>query len=625
MPLVRPRAAALVAALSAILAVATISAPAEARTLTSRAATYVDVAAPSANFAGAASLSVDGSPVRRALLRFSLPAGTRVSTLRLYATTPARQRVTIRTSDCAWKAATVTARNRPRTGRALATKAKITQGWNSFRLPAGALRAGSATCLQVTTAGRARIRFRAQGGAHSPRLDVTPAKAPPTTTTTPKTTKPTAPAPAVGGSTWTSSLPPSAAGYCTATSSAWTGTGRTITVIPGQSLQAAINAASPGDTVELADGTYSRVQATITKAIRLRAQHPFGAVLLGNATPRTANDTSVGTPTSTAIAVRGDGIAVEGLEIRYYDTAIAVDDATNTLVQGNRIVGSYGVGVQLWDTRNSEVRCNELLDPYLADDPTATLTSQSIGDAQMDYGVNSYGGVNPRIEHNYFFGIFNQALSFKEGNLGAYAGYNTFEGFNLTALFFGQNVPHNGPYSHTGLPVGPDRGTLVAEYNVFRAVYGMRGGAKVVYYARSPIRVWHVDATTILRGNVIESSEQGFLLECRAGASAGCASGTILLQDNVVGGRVRDLGGSLTTLNHTAGVLVFSGLPAAVTLTHNLFAMLPTAIGSSSDGVSGTPSVTQSGTTVTSSTGAPLPLRAARATTDPDLAYPASL
>jgi hypothetical protein len=608
MPPVRRHAAAALAVLGAI---ATIAAPAGARTLTPRAATYVDVARPSVNFADAASVSVDGSPVRRALLRFTVPAGTRMSTLRLYATTPARQRVTIRASGCAWNAATVTARNRPRTGKALVTKAKITKGWNSFRLPAGATRAGSTTCLQVTTGGRARIRFRAQGAAHSPRLVVTPVKSP--STTAKKTSKPaTTPAPAGPGSTWTSSLPPSTPGYCTATSGAWTGTGRTITVSPGQSIQAAVNAASPGDTVELADGTYNRVQATIAKAIRLRAQHPFGAVL-------------VGTPTGTAIAVRGDGVVVEGVEIRYYDTAIAVDDATNTLVQGNRVVSSYGAGVQLWDTRNSEVRCNELLDPYLADDPTATLTSQSIGDAQMDYGVNAYGAINPRVEHNYFSGIFNQALSFKEGNLDAYAGYNTFEGFNLTALFFGQNVPHNGPYDHNGLPVGPDRGTLVAEFNVFRPVYGTRGAAKVVYYARSPIRVWHVDATTILRGNVIEASEQGFLLECRAGASAGCARGTILLQDNVVGGRVRDLGGSLTTVNRSAGVLLLSGLPAAVTLSHNLFALVPTAIGNSSDGVSGTPSVTQSGTTVMTSTAAPLALRAARATTDPDLTYAAGL
>ena len=142
MPPVRRRAAATLAALGAI---ATIAAPADARTLTPRAATYVDVARPSVNFADAASVSVDGSPVRRALLRFTVPAGTRMSTLRLYALTPARHRVTIRASGCAWNAATVTARNRPRTGKALVTKAKITRGWNSFRLPAGAQRTGATT------------------------------------------------------------------------------------------------------------------------------------------------------------------------------------------------------------------------------------------------------------------------------------------------------------------------------------------------------------------------------------------------------------------------------------------------------------------------------------------------
>src|SRR6185436_10547569 len=62
-------------------------------------------------------------------------------------------------------------------------------------------------------------------------------------------------------------------------------------------------------------------------------------------------------------------------------------------------------------------------------------------------------------------------------------------------------------------------------------------------FARSPIRVWHVDATTILRGNVVDSAQQGFLLECRAGDSAGCADGTILLQDNTVAGGVRNLAG----------------------------------------------------------------------------------
>jgi len=325
------------------------------------------------------------------------------------------------------------------------------------------------------------------------------------------------------------------------------------------------------------------------------------------------------------VSVRADGAMVEGLEIRYYDVAVAVDDAANIVVQGNRVVSAYGAGIQLWDTRNGEVRCNELLDPYLDDDPAASLTSQSISDAQMDYGVNAYGSIATRVEHNYFFGVFNQALSFKEGNLDAYAGYNTFEGFNLTALFFGQNIPHNGPYSLTGLPVGPDRGTLVAEYNVFRPVYGMRAGTPVVYYARSPIRVWHVDATTILRGNVIEAAQQGFLLECRSGSSAGCASGTILLQDNTVNGRMRDLSGTLRNVNTTAGVMAFTGLQAQVSVVDNLFSMVPETVKTPSDGVAGAPSVTVSGGRVMSGSAARLDLPAARATTDPDLSLAGGL
>ena len=432
--------------------------------------------------------------------------------------------------------------------------------------------------------------------------------------------RPAPPAPTPPTS-WTPPLPPSDPGYCATTSSAWRGTGRTIAVAPGQSLQSAVDAAAPGDTIELADGTYARATVTLSKAVRLRARNPFGAVLVGNATPRTANDTSVGTPAGTAVSVRADGAMVEGLEIRYYRTSIAVDDAASTVVQGNRIVSSYGAGVELWDTRAGEVRCNEILDPYLADDPVASLTARSISDAQMDYGVAAYGSIAPRVHHNYFFGVFNQTLSFKEGNLDAYAGYNTFEGFNLTALFFGQNVPHNGPYEHNGLPVGPDRGTLIAEYNVFRNVYGLRGGTKVVYFARTPIRVWHVDATTILRGNVVESSRAGILLECRAGADAGCARGTILVQGNASGGRVRNLAGVLTSVNTTAAVEVSTGLPAQVTVAGNLFTMLPATVRLSADGVSGTPMVAETANRVVSSTSAGLDLRAARAVTHPDLSF----
>jgi hypothetical protein len=422
--------------------------------------------------------------------------------------------------------------------------------------------------------------------------------------------------------------PPPPTGYCAsdAVANAWTGSGATIPATPS-TLSSAIASAAPGDTVELADGVYNRATVTLTKAIRLKAAHRFGAVFIGGPIPRFANDTGLGSHAVTAISVRSSGVAIEGIEFRYYDIAIDVSDVADPIVQLNRVVSVYSAGVQVWDTRNAQVRCNELLDPYLAQDTPATVTSPpGVTDAQSDYGVVVYGSLQPRVEHNYFFGVFNEAVSFKEGDWDAYAGYNTFEGSALTALFFGQNLPHNGPYSFTKLPVDNERGSLVAEYNVFREVYGTRNGASVVYYLRSPIRVWHVNGATTIRGNVIEQAQQGVLLECRSGSQAGCDSGTTLLTGNTIAGQVRDLSGTVRQVNTTAGVLVFTGLKAATTIDGNAFAMVPRAVGTFTDGVSGTPTYTYTNNTEFASppAGANLGLRAAGAATDPDLTYAAA-
>jgi hypothetical protein len=403
---------------------------------------------------------------------------------------------------------------------------------------------------------------------------------------------------------------------------AWTGTGRTLPATPA-TLASTVSHASAGDTIELADGIYSGASVTLTKPVRLRAAHQFGAVFVGGPTPRFANDTGLGGHTGTAVAVRASGAMVEGLELRYYDVGIDLDGVADVTVQGNRVLSTYDAGIQVWDTRNAEIRCNEVLDPYLAQDATATVTSgPAISEAQSDYGVAVYGSLQPRVEHNYFHGIFNQTLSFKEGNRDAYAGYNTFEGSALSALFLGQNIPHNGPYDFTGLPVDEDRGTIVVENNVFREVYGIRDGAKVVYYMRSPIRVWHVDGDTTIRGNVIEEAQQGILLECRSGSQAGCNAGTTRVTANTIGGRVRDLGGTLRQVNTTAGALVFTGLQAQASLDGNVFASLGTIVGSYSDGVSGTPSLAYTGNRELASPS--LDLRPAAAANDPDLSFAAA-
>jgi hypothetical protein len=419
--------------------------------------------------------------------------------------------------------------------------------------------------------------------------------------------------------------PPTGAGYCSspAVTGAWTGTGRTIAATPA-TLDAAVDSARDGDTIELADGIYDRASVTLDAAVRLRAAHPFGAVFVGGPTPRYANDTGLGSHVSTAIAVRASGAMVEGIELRYYDVGIDLSRVANVTVQGNRLVSMYADGIQVWDTKATEVRCNQVLDPYLAQDPVGSVTDgTTIPDAQDDYAVSVYGSLQPRVEHNYFFGVFNQTLSFKEGNWDAYAGYNTFEGAALNALLFGQNRPDNGPYAFTGLPQDVDRGNAVAEYNVFREVYGMRDGAPVVYYMRSPIRVWHVNGNVMLRGNVIEEAQQGVLLECRAGSEAGCDAGTTRMTGNVVGGRVRDLGGTVRQVNTTAGVLVFSGLQAQATIDGNAFGGLPRTVGIYDDGVSGAPPYALAGNREVDDPAVPA-LRPATPATDPDLSYAAT-
>jgi hypothetical protein len=421
--------------------------------------------------------------------------------------------------------------------------------------------------------------------------------------------------------------PPPASLSCSSpqVANAWTGSGRTLPATPA-TLSTVVGRAAPGDTIELADGVYNGASVTLTKPVRLRAAHQFGAVFVGGPTPRYANDTGLGGHTSTAIAVRASGAMVEGLELRYYDVGIDLDGVANVTVQANRVVSMYDAGIQVWDTKGVDVRCNEVLDPYLAQDAPATVTTgPGISDAQSDYGVAVYGSLQPRVEHNYFMGVFNQTLSFKEGNRDAYVGYNTFEGSALTALFLGQNIPHNGPYDFTGLPVDEDRGTIVVEENVFREVYGMRDGAPVVYYLRSPIRVWHVDADTTIRGNVVEQAQQGILLECRSGSQAGCNAGTTRVTANTIAGRVRDLGGTIRQVNVTAGALVFTGLQAQAILDGNVFASLGTIVGSYSDGVSGTPSLTYTANRELSSPGAArLDLRPATPATDPDVSFAAA-
>jgi hypothetical protein len=348
---------------------------------------------------------------------------------------------------------------------------------------------------------------------------------------------------------------------------AWSGRGQTIAVSAGRSIQTAVNSASAGDTVELADGDYGKQSVSVTKAIRLKAHTPGGARLWGTR-PASANSGGTGT----AVSVSGDGIMIDGLDIRYYGTGIGGSGVGLITIQRNRFESNSEQGVSIYDAIRPVVQCNDFRDPYLPDDAAAQSPTGTPGfsDAQMDYGVQIYGATDPVVSHNYFFGVFNETASFKEGNRNPTASYNTFEGSRYTALFFGQNGITQGPYPHSGLPPDVDNGRITAEFNVFREGRDAKG----VYYMRTPIRVWHVRAQPLtVTGNVVEVGNQGVVLECDAGpisSISGCGEGTYTLTNNTVGGAVM-FDDARVQVNTTACVLAGPIASTGITASsHNL-------------------------------------------------------
>jgi hypothetical protein len=348
---------------------------------------------------------------------------------------------------------------------------------------------------------------------------------------------------------------------------AWSGRGRTIAVSAGRSIQTAVNSASAGDTVELADGDYGKQSVSVTKPIRLKAHTPGGARLWGTR-PASANSGGTGT----AVSVSGDGIMIDGLDIRYYGTGIGGSGVDLITIQRNRFESNREQGVSIYDAIRPVVQCNDFRDPYLPDDAAAQSPTDTPGffDAQMDYGVQIYGATDPVVSHNYFFGVFNETASFKEGNRNPTASYNTFEGSRYTGLFFGQNGITQGPYPHSGLPPDVDNGRITAEFNVFREGRDAKG----VYYMRTPIRVWHVRAQPLtVTGNVVEVGNQGIFLECDAGpisSISGCGEGTYTLTNNTVGGAVT-FDDARVQVNTTACVLAGPIASTGITASsHNL-------------------------------------------------------
>ncbi|HEY5800714.1 MAG TPA: right-handed parallel beta-helix repeat-containing protein, partial [Burkholderiaceae bacterium] len=265
------------------------------------------------------------------------------------------------------------------------------------------------------------------------------------------------------------------------------------------------------------------------------------------------------------------GSCVSGFEMRHYDTGLWVYAVGNVLIEYNRMVSNFGSGMSVKDTDNVEVRYNQFIDPYLPADKIGNLTD-AMGDAQMDYGISVYGSLNPSIHHNYFFGVFNQALSFKNSNINAYAAFNTFEGAALTAILVGQENDHDGEDYPRYHRTGWERGNIIVRGNVFRPIKAPHLNGVAEYRVRTPLRLWQIDAsaTVEVADNVVEASLEGFRIECGEAPHADrCVRAPLNIHHNTFNSRIVDAAGVTRYIGNSCAIGVMAGVPAAVSLSNN--------------------------------------------------------
>ncbi|MGM0592249.1 MAG: right-handed parallel beta-helix repeat-containing protein, partial [Halobacteriota archaeon] len=195
----------------------------------------------------------------------------------------------------------------------------------------------------------------------------------------------------------TSVLATSTAGIAVAQS------GEGTCVAAGESIQAALDAAAPGETVCVETGTYAEQLTVTVDDLTIRAAQGHEPVLDGSG--------------SLATGVTVDSAAnvtLDGFEIREYDTAIRVTDSSNATVESNTIVdndwalrdgdtASHGLLVA-----NNTVTGNAIRGLYIQGSDDVRITGNHIagnGDSTSGSGYGIYvrggnGGESVTVEEN---------------------------------------------------------------------------------------------------------------------------------------------------------------------------------------------------------------------------------
>ena len=121
-----------------------------------------------------------------------------------------------------------------------------------------------------------------------------------------------------------------------------------IHVYPGDSIQAAVNSASPGDTIIVHAGEYHQSVVISTDDVTLNGGRV--AILDG---------TGLGAANGIRLSAGVSGVTIEGFEIRNYRIGISGSSTTSNLIRGNEVYDNEW-GISLYYTNDNVIIENEI-------------------------------------------------------------------------------------------------------------------------------------------------------------------------------------------------------------------------------------------------------------------------
>lgn len=170
----------------------------------------------------------------------------------------------------------------------------------------------------------------------------------------------------------------------------------TIAVGPGQSIQAAVNRANPGDTVLIKPGVYHQSVLVTKSHLRIRGagNGPRGTVLIpGNPNANMCAKNNSGICVVAFGSARVSDVMVDDLRtVGYGDTGVFAFHAQNLIVQNVVSMNNGGYGIARFDTTGGALITNTTINNfeaglYIGDSSMANVFVAGNNSSRNGYGI----------------------------------------------------------------------------------------------------------------------------------------------------------------------------------------------------------------------------------------------